>query len=298
VRAEGSATAAPESLSRFVSLTGLAGMPVEKARAINDREAAIMFGPVEEVFSVEEMEIGAGLRTRIYRPAAHEELPVLLYFHGGGWVVGSLDSHDGVARFLANHSGVVVVSVDYRLAPEHRFPAAVQDAWSSFIWTREHAALVGGETTRLAIGGDSAGGNLAAVVALHARDRGISIALQLLVYPALDSMPADADGESSWWLRQYLRTDADGLDPDASPLRAPDVHGVAPALILSCGLDPLRFQAKEYARRLREAGVDTDHICFEGLVHGAYRMPAVLPGARDMLDASAQALHKAFGGRT
>ncbi len=269
-------------------------MPVEEAREINDREAAIMFGPVEPVFAVEDREVAGGLRVRIYRPVAREMLPVLVYFHGGGWVVGSLDSHDGVARFLANHAGAVVVSVDYRLAPEHRFPAAVEDAWASVVWAHEHAADVGGDGAHLAVGGDSAGGNLAAVVARHARDRRIAFAIQLLVYPALDSLPDDADSESAWWLRQYLRADADGLDPDASPLRAPNLRGVAPALILSCGLDPLRSQAEEYVTRLRQAGVAADHTCFQGLIHGAYRMPGVLPGARDMLGASVDALRKAF----
>jgi acetyl esterase len=269
-------------------------MAAEEARRINDREAPIMFGPVEPVFSVEEREIASGLRARIYRPVAREVLPVLLYFHGGGWVVGSLDSHDGVARFLANHAGSLVISVDYRLGPENRFPAAVEDAWASVTWAHEHAADGGGDASRLAVGGDSSGGNLAAVVARHARDRGIAIALQLLVYPALDCLLNDPHAEPGWWLSQYLRTDADALDPDASPLRARDLRGVAPALILSCGLDPLRVQAEAYAERLREAGVAVDHVCFEGLIHTAYRMPGVLPGARDMLTASAEALLSAF----
>ncbi|HSS95119.1 MAG TPA: alpha/beta hydrolase [Candidatus Dormibacteraeota bacterium] len=269
-------------------------MPVEKAREINDREAAVMFGPVEPVFSIEDREIAAGLPARIYRPAAGEALPVLVYFHGGGWVVGSLDSHDGVARFLANHAGALVIAVDYRMAPEHRFPAAVEDAWASVTWACEQAANVGRDAARVAVGGDSAGGNLAAVVARRARDDGLELVCQLLVYPVLDCATASWEENSAWWLRQYLRTESDALDPDASPLLAPDLAGVAPALILSCALDPLRHQADEYAARLRAAGVRADHTCFEGLVHGAYRMPAVLPGARDMLTASADALRRAF----
>lgn len=269
-------------------------MPVEAAREINDREAAVMFGPLEPVVSIEEREIVGGLRARIYRPAAHEVLPVLVYFHGGGWVVGSLDSHDGVARFVANHAGVLVVSVDYRRAPEHRFPAPVEDALASVTWAHEHGEDVGGDGARLAVAGDSSGGNLAAVVARHARDRGMHLALQLLVYPALDSRPEAVDHESAWWLRQYLRSEADGLDPDASPLLAKDLRGVAAAFMLSCELDPLRHQADAYVARLREAGVAADHVCFDGLIHGAYRMPAVLPGAREMLTASADALRRAF----
>jgi acetyl esterase len=287
---------ATEALARFVSLTRLAGMPVNEARQINEREAAIMFGPVEPVSSVEEIEITDGLRLRIYRPVAREVLPVLVYFHGGGWVVGSLDSHDGVARYLANHARALVISVDYRLAPEHRFPAAVEDAWTSVVWAHEHVSDVGGDAARTAVGGDSSGGTLAAVASLRARDRGMALALQLLVYPALDSRPGGLDQESAWWLRQYLRTDADGLDPDASPLLAEDLRGVAPAFILSCGLDPLRHQADTYTMRLRAAGVTADHVYFEGLIHGAYRMPAVLDGAREMLVVSAAALQRSFHG--
>ncbi len=271
-------------------------MPVEEAREINDREAAEMFGPVEPVASVEEVEISGGLRARIYRPVADAMLPMLVYFHGGGWVVGSLDSHDGVARFLARHSRSLVIAAGYRLAPENRFPAAVEDAWESVMWAHERGPDIGGDSARTAVGGDSSGGNLAAVVSLRARDRGIPLALQLLVYPALDQRPSGVDQKSAWWLRQYLRTDADGLDPEASPMLAEDLCGVAPALILSCELDPLRHQAEAYATGLRGAGVAADHVCFDGLIHGAYRMPAVLDGAREMLVVSAAKLRRALHG--
>jgi acetyl esterase len=269
-------------------------MPVDVARRVNDEEAKVMFGPVEPVFSIEELDIAGGSRVRTYRPVAGELLPLVVYFHGGGWVVGSLDSHDGVARFLANHARALVISVDYRLAPEHPFPAAVEDALGSVKWVHEHASEVGGDAARIAVGGDSAGGNLAAVVSRHARDWGLALALQVLVYPSLDSRLDGTDQESGWWLRQYLRNQNDGLDPDASPLLSKDLPGVAPALILSCELDPLRHQADAYAMSLHEAGVAVDHICFDGLIHGAYRMPGVLPRAREMLAASAGALRRAF----
>ncbi len=271
-------------------------MPVDEAREINDREAAVMFGPVEPVDSVEQVQISGGLGARIYRPVSDAVLPMLVYFHGGGWVVGSLDSHDGVARYLANHARALVISVDYRLAPEHGFPAAVEDAWTSVVWAHEHAPDIGGDSARAAVGGDSCGGNLAAVVSIRARDRGIPLALELLVCPALDQRPGGVDQESGWWLRQYLRTDDDGLDPEASPLLAEDLHGVAPTLILSCELDPLRHQADAYVRRLRSAGVAADNVCFDGLIHGAYRMPAVLDGAREMLVVSAAAVRRSFHG--
>ncbi len=271
-------------------------MPVVEARRINDREAAVMFGPSEPVHSIQEQELADGLRARIYRPVPGDDLPVLVYFHGGGWVVGSLDSHDGVARFLANHALCQVVSVAYRLAPEDKFPAAVQDAWAATRWVREHVSEIGVDPARIAVGGDSAGGNLAAVVALHARDRGLEIATQLLVYPVLDCVTATWGENSGWWLQQYLRTGSDALVPDASPLRAAEVRGLAPAIILSVP-DPLQDQAEAYVRRLHEGGVRAEHFCFPGLVHGAYRMPAVLDGAGEMLEVSAAALKQAFSRR-
>jgi acetyl esterase len=275
-------------------------MPLEAARRVNDEEAAVMFGPVVPVGRVDERTIpgpGGEIRVRLYAPESRERLPVLVYFHGGGWVVGSLDSHDGVARHLARFGGCVVVSVDYRLGPEHRFPAAVEDAWAATTWVHENAADIGGDPVRLAVGGDSAGGNLAAVVARHGRDRGLDIALQLLVYPSLDCDLTAAGEDGRWWLERYLRAEADAQDPDASPLRALDLHGVAPALMLSCELDPLRGQAEAYVRRLHEAGVLAKHIVYPGMIHGAYRMQGVLPGAREMLEDSAAALAGAFAGR-
>jgi acetyl esterase len=271
-------------------------MPVKDARRINDREAVIMFGPVEPVFSVEETEIVDGLRARIYRPGPNPNLPILVYFHGGGWVVGSLDSHDGVARFLCRFAPCIVISVAYRLAPEHTFPAALEDAWLSTNWAVRRAVDAGWDANRLAVGGDSSGGNLAAVVARRARDRGLPMKLQLLVYPALDlATPVrDPFDEYRYWVEKYLGPNGDPMQPDVSPLRAADLRGVAPAVILSCGLDPLREQADAYVQRLHKAGVAAEHRVFDGLIHGAFRMPAFLAGARDMLVTSATALDRAF----
>jgi acetyl esterase len=285
--------------ARFASLTGLPAMEVNAARKLNDRDAPQMFGPVEEVFVVEESKVpgpDGDIPVRIYRPDAAPDHATLVYFHGGGWVVGSLDSHDGVARFLCRFGRCVVVSVDYRLGPEHRFPAAVDDAWAATTWVAQHAGEIGGDSQRLAVAGDSAGGNLSAVVALRARDEHLPIGLQLLVYPVLDcALKDDASAEYGYWVRNYLGVETDAADPDASPLRAADLSRVAPALILSCAEDPLREQAGEYARRLGEAGVPAEHIVYPGLIHGAYRMPGVLDGARRMLDDSSAALIKAFG---
>jgi acetyl esterase len=303
VPAGGSAIPGPEALAPevqarlagFVSMGDLTSLPVAVAREINDREAGAMFGPVEAVAHIGERVVpgpAGEIRIRTYRPDSVDVLPMLVYFHGGGWVMGSLDSHDGVARFLARNGRCVVVSVDYRLAPEHKFPAAAEDAWAATRWVRDHAGEIGGDEGHLAVGGDSSGGNLAAVVAIRARDHGLQVDLQLLIYPVLDCV---ASADVAYWVGQYLLTEADAMSPDASPQRAVDLHGVAPALILSCGLDPLMEQGEAYVRRLGEAGVSARHICYPDLIHGAYRMPGVLPGARRMLEDSASALAKAFG---
>lgn len=285
--------------ARFLSLTTLPGMEVNAARRLNDSDAPLMFGPVDEVFAVEERKVpgpGGAIPARVYRPDAANGHPVLVYFHGGGWVVGSLASHDGVARFLCRRGQCVVISIDYRLAPEHRYPAAVEDAWAATSWVAAHANELGGDPQRLAVGGDSAGGNLAAVVARWARDRRIPIALQLLVYPVLDcKLEPAASADYGYWVRSYLRSDADASEPDASPLAVDDLGGLAPAVIQSCATDPLCEQADEYVRRLRDSGVSAAHIVYPDLIHGAYRMPGVVEGAGKMLEDSSAALLKAFG---
>ena len=268
------------------------------ARKLNDDDAPLMFGPVEEVFRVEHRNVpgpGGDIPVRIYRPDSAAGLPTLVYFHGGGWVVGGLDSHDGVARFLCRFGRCVVVAVDYRLGPEHRFPAAVDDAWAATRWVAEHAGEIGGDSGRLAVGGDSAGGNLSAVVAQLARAGGPQLLLQLLVYPVLDcELELEAADEYGYWVRSYLRSDTDAADVQASPLRSRDLRGVAPAVILSCGPDPLRGQADVYELRLREAGVPAAHLVYPALIHGAFRMTGVLEGARQMLEDGAAALIKAL----
>lgn len=255
-------------------------MPIAEARIVNDREAPAMFGSIEEVASADDRTIAGGIRARVYEP---KESPrgTLAYFHGGGWAVGGLDSHDGVARFLCARTPCAVVAVDYALAPERPFPAALEDAWAATRWTAFNLPKP------LAIGGDSSGGNVAAVVARRARDSEIPLALQLLVYPALDLR------SDSHWMRQYL-AGRSAEHADASPALAADLSGLAPALILSCELDDLRPQADAYTDRLQKAGVEVRHIVYPGLIHTAYRMPGVLPGARRMLEDSAEALAAAF----
>ena len=255
-----------------------------------------LFGPVDSVSSVEDRETDDGVPVRIYRPDdSTEPSPALVFFHGGGWVVGSIETHDGITRALANRSGCVVVSVEYRVAPEHRFPAAIDDAWSATRWVLSNAAELGIDPARLAVGGDSSGGNLAAAVALRARDADIPLALQLLVYPVLDrsfstgSYAEFAEGFSltqagmRWYWSHYLG-EADGADRDASPARETDLTGLAPAFVATAELDPLRDEGEAYARRLEDAGVPTAHVRYDGMIHGFLRMPAAIDRAADALD--------------
>jgi acetyl esterase len=276
--------------------------PVEEltpgeARAQAEAGAAALFGPVEDVALVEDLEV-AGVRVRSYRPSAEPGLPLLVYFHGGGWVVGSLDTYDGVCRALANRVPCRVVSVDYRLAPEHRFPAALEDCW-------EVTWRAFGEAPAVAVGGDSAGGNLAAVVALRARDSGLPLTFQLLIYPVMDfdfntgSYSANGSGlgltqaAMRWYWDQYLGG-ADGRNPDASPLRAADLSGAAPALLAVCEYDPLRDEGVAYAHRLEDARVPVRLIDYPGMIHGFVRMAAVTDRSRELLEESAARLREAF----
>lgn len=281
-----------------------------EARLSIEATSAELFGPVDTVGSIVDRAIPGPVRLRIYEPAdGVRPHPVLVYFHGGGWVLGSLDSHDGLCRALAARTPCVVVSVDYRLAPENRFPAALDDAWTATAWVAEHATSIGADPTRIAVGGDSAGGNLAAVVALRARDRGLAIAHQLLIYPVTD---VDFDRPSylensigygltrdgmRWYWEQYLGPDGDGAQPEASPQRAASVAGVAPATVVTVEFDPLRDEGEAYAARLAAEGVPVTYVQIGGLIHGVIRMPAVIPRAREVLDACVEGLRDAFASR-
>jgi acetyl esterase len=232
---------------------------------------------------------------RVYRPAGvppATALPVYVYFHGGGWVIGDLETHDVICRQLTAESGASVISVDYRLAPEHKFPAAVDDAWAATRWIVAHAGELGVDAGRLAVGGDSAGGTLAAVVALMARDAGgPKVALQVLIYPVTDlgaeakSYADFAEGymlsrdSMRWFSAHYLTGKEEAGDWRASPLRARSLAGLPPALIVTAGFDPLRDEGEAYAARLRDAGVAVDYVCFGGMIHGFAAMGKVLDTA-------------------
>ena len=247
---------------------------------------------------------------RVYRPAgvpASTPLAVLVFFHGGGWVIGDLETHDVLCRQLTAGSGVSVVSVDYRLAPEHKFPAAVDDAWAATRWVVAHAGELAVDARRLAVGGDSAGGNLAAVVALLARGKGApAIAVQVLIYPVTDlvgetrSYRDFAEGYlltregMRWFIAHYLTAEAEAVDWRASPLRAQSLAGLPPALIVTAGFDPLRDEGEAYAERLREAGVRVDSVCYGGMIHGFVPMGRLLDTAGRAISLIAGSLSQAL----
>ena len=232
---------------------------------------------------------------RVYTPtklrAADGLAPCLVFFHGGGWVIGDLDSHDVVCRKLAHDGELIVISVDYRLAPEHKFPAAVDDAIDATKWIAANAGQLGIDPTRLCVGGDSAGGNLAAVVALSARDgNGPAIAGQVLIYPATNFAlmhPSHREPETSIllthsvirWFRDHYLGSADGSDWRASPARASTLAGLPPAYVLTAGADPLRDEGEEYANRLQAAGVAVTYRHFPGQFHGFFTMGKLLQQA-------------------
>jgi acetyl esterase len=233
---------------------------------------------------------------RIYTPTSLRKTdglaPCLVFFHGGGWVIGDLDSHDVVCRKLADAGELIVISVDYRLAPEHKYPAAVDDAIAATAWIAGHAAALGIDASRLIVGGDSAGGNLAAVVAIAARDgNGPAIAGQVLIYPATDfamTHPSHREPETSlllthsvikWFRDHYLNDAADAQDWRASPARATTLAGLPPAYVLTAGADPLRDEGCEYAGRLKEAGVAVTYRHFPGQFHGFFTMGKLLQQA-------------------
>jgi acetyl esterase len=251
---------------------------------------------------------GGPIPVRIYRPAgARETKPVLVYFHGGGWVIGSLESHDAQCRELCVSADCVVVATHYRLAPEHRYPAAAEDCYATAKWVADNAASLGVDARRLAVGGDSAGGNLSAVVALMARDRGApAIRFQLLIYPVTD---ADFDRRSyvdnaegyllttnamKWFWGHYAPDPSQRREPYASPLRASDLSGLPPALVQTAEFDPLRDEGEAYAKRLQQAGVSTTLTRYDGLIHGYFTMGLVAPRAQTGMDEAVAALRKAL----
>jgi len=233
---------------------------------------------------------GGALPVRIHWPAGTGPFPALVFFHGGGWVLGDLDSHDVTCRSLTNQAACVTVSVDYRLAPEHKFPAAVEDCQAAYQWVRAKGRDVGADTARVGVAGDSAGGNLSAVVSQLAASSGAPVpTCQVLIYPAVDaSLETESHRELVdghviprerllWYMTQYLSRDSDRTDLRFSPLRAPSLEGQPPAMIVTAGFDPLRDEGRAYADRLREAGVDVVYREYPGQIHAFVSLTKAIP---------------------
>ena len=273
--------------------------PVEARRVYLERRVYSQPAPppVVEIRDLQASGPHGAIALRLYKPSAAANLPVLVYFHGGGWVIGDLETHDVLCRELANLSGLAVVAVDYRMGPENRFPAAVDDCFAATVWVRNHAAALGLDASRIAVGGDSAGGNLAAVVSLMARDSvdeagPLAINYQLLIYPATDmrqltpSIQANGQGylltkdTMDYFQGHYTgRNEAVYADWRASPLLAASHANLPPALVLTAGFDPLRDEGLAYAQKLSDAGVRSTHISFERQIHGFITMGRVIDEA-------------------
>lgn len=286
-------------------------MTPEEARAFIAAAAKALAGPPKEVASVEDLNaIGPGgqIPLRVYTPKEEGPFPVLIYYHGGGWVFGNLDTHDNVCRFLSEGAGCVVVSVDYRLAPENKFPAAVEDAYAASQWVKYNVGFLNGDLTRIAVGGDSGGATLAAVVAFRFRERPVPrLALQLLAYPSTDLSSLDTNsyrefGEGygltkaavEWCRGHYLDKEEDRLNPHASPLLMEDLSDLPPALLITAECDVLRDEGKAYAERLRQAGVSVAYKEYPGMIHAGVTWAVALDLVSDALNEAVTGLRSAF----
>ena len=250
---------------------------------------------------------GGEILLRIYRPEGAGPFPIVMNYHGGGWVIGDVDTADGQCREMCRRANLVVVSVDYRLAPEHRFPAAAEDCYAATVWAVAHATEIGGDATRIAVAGDSAGGNLAAVVALMARDRnGPKIRFQLLVYPVTNARfdtPSYSDNGDGYmltkasmvWFWEHYAPDAkDRAHPYASPLQAASLAALPAAYVMTAEFDPLRDEGEDYAARLLKSGVPTQCERFPGLIHGFFANSQLVPAASLAMDKACAALRAAL----
>lgn len=292
------------------NVPSLRTLPIAEARAADLAAVLAGAGQAEPVGRVADQLIpgpGGELKARVFWPSGRGPWPVLVYFFGGGWSLGTIDTCDGVCRALTNAAGCVTVAASYRLAPEHKFPAAVEDCYAGAAWVAQHAGQLGADAGRLAVGGDSSGGNLAAAVSLLARERGgPAIVHQLLVYPNTDYL---ADGESmrvgtdphlfnvhsvAWYWGMYLASPADGANPLASPLRADDLSGLPPATVITAEYDPLRDEGEQYAERLSQADVPVELTRYDGMAHGFFTMIGVLDRARLAVTRAAGRLREAF----
>jgi acetyl esterase len=297
---------------KFLEIIRSAGLPplydqtVEQARAGIRANVQKMPGAPTAVYRTEDRQLpGAAfdVPVRLHWPRAtkpDELLPIVIHYHGGGWVIGDLETHDAIARYYCKHADAIVLNVDYRLAPEHKFPAAVEDSYMAACWAAEHATELGGDAARIAVAGDSAGGNLAAVVCQLAKaNRGPAIAFQALAYPATDAdltkrFRSRADfgageyflstREMEWFLSHYLNDlQKDVADPRASPLMSQDLAGLPPAVVVTAGFDPLHDEGRAYADSLAAAGVPVEYRCFESTIHAFLSFAPVIPAGEEGL---------------
>lgn len=270
--------------------------------------------PSEPILRTEDFELpgpGGKIPVRLYVPQTEVPLkvsaPALIYYHGGGFVAGDLDSYDTLLRSIANRAHCLVLSVGYRLAPECPYPSANDDAWAALTWVRSHASEIGADPAQLAVGGDSAGGLLAAWVAQKANRSGVKLRLQVLLYPNLDATTSSTSwrelGTGAYilshtqmleWYDAYLPEGINRADPKVSPLFATDLIGIAPALIVTADHDPLHDEGDEYAAKLKAANVLVDHICWPGMIHGLASIAGVIDAGKTLIDQTAAALRKAF----
>ena len=294
-------------LKQMAELEGpaLIDMPVEVGRemyrTMQPEASDLEVGAVQDVDA-------DGVPVRVYRPVGDGPFPVVMMFHGGGWVIGDLVTADGQSRDVCRRAEAVVVSVDYRLAPEHRFPAAADDCFAATLWAAQHAQDHGGDASRLALAGDSAGGNLAAVVAQMIRDKGgPAVAFQLLVYPVTDGVNFNTDSyhengqdymltadSMHWFWNHYAPNAEDRRNPYASPLLADSLADLPPALVMTAEYDPLRDEGEAYARKLVEAGVPAELIRYEGLIHGFFGQARTVQAAAEPMARACKALKEAL----
>jgi acetyl esterase len=282
-------------------------MAIEDVRRVRASQQPLIGPPVHEVIDRAIPGPHGAIPIRVYRPSGEAGLPVFVWIHGGGWSLGDLGEGDVVDRMISNQAGCLIVSVDYRLAPEHKFPVPFEDCLAAVQWVAQHAAKLGGDPARLAIGGDSAGGNLSAAVALAVRDLGgPAISLQVLVYPATEyaverpSWRRNREGplltaeDVIWFWGLYLRDAADRTDPRAVPTSAKTLAGLPPAFILVAEYDPLCDDGLEYGRLLAEAGVKVTSKRYDGVFHGFFGMPGIVAKAAEAIDDVAAALRDTF----
>jgi acetyl esterase len=306
----------PQTQAALDFLAASEGPPIYEMTVADAREAILAMGAMggepEAVGNVEDREIPGPwgkIPVRIYTPEGKGPFPMLVFFHGGGWVIGNIKTHDAVCRSLSNQAGCITVSVDYRLAPEHKFPAAPEDCYAATQWIAANAAMFNGDPARVAVGGDSAGGNLAAVVALMTRDRGgHKLVYQLLIYPATDyylpgtqSLKDNAEGyfltrdDMVWFLDHYLSGEEDIKNPYAFPLKAGDLSGLAPAMVITAEFDPLRDEGEIYALQMQKAGVAVTYRRYDGTIHGFVSLSGMIDLGKQALADAAAGLRSAFG---